>query len=159
MSACLLKISLRSSREEDPEDSELLLSCFAYQRAKKEDRLLCTRLRAGQLRSEKKAVENPNFYCRTTRDTAKALTSPLAPDVRLTHAAAGPATHLTQHSLPDPHSKPLAAAAALHIARRRICFTSTHLRLSQCLSLFPCPESPWSAVIIGCQMAADAGSY
>ncbi|XXG42275.1 hypothetical protein AAC387_Pa01g2594 [Persea americana] len=67
MSACLLRISLRSSREEDPEDSELLLSCFAYRRTKKEDRLLCTRLRTGQLRSEKKDAENPDFYCRTTR--------------------------------------------------------------------------------------------
>ncbi|KAJ8636219.1 hypothetical protein MRB53_010486 [Persea americana] len=70
---CLLRISLRSSREEDPEDYKLLLSSFAYRRTEKEEHLLCTLLRVGQQRSEKKTAENPDFCCRTTGSSFKFL--------------------------------------------------------------------------------------
>ncbi|KAJ8640263.1 hypothetical protein MRB53_016957 [Persea americana] len=73
MSARLLRISLRGSREEDPEDSGLLLSGSAYRRTEKEERLLCTLLHAEQQRSEKKAAENPDFCCRTTRSSFRFL--------------------------------------------------------------------------------------
>ncbi|KAJ8617958.1 hypothetical protein MRB53_014144 [Persea americana] len=50
-----------------------------------------------------------------------------------------PRTENLHKNTSNGRSNPLTAATALRIAGRRIRSTSTHLRLSQRLSLFPCP--------------------